>query len=135
MVLAEYDLEDANPFDFMTETTLINEKDNLVYLASKALLLSSIMIISTQIVRIFVTIFAVLTVIYGEASNISKSMLITSRFLRNIDCLINSLCVFLYFKFTSQYYDKLCVKCHYYINKIWINKIDNKSRLYDSISF
>ena len=45
--------------------------------------------------------------------------------IRSFDCLIASLCVLLYFKFTEDIYDGYCNKCHKRVKSLFTKRLTN----------
>ena len=119
-------LDDANPADDVCSSVVPRDvKQNVSDLTAKALILSSTMIISTQITRGFSVVYQIVHIYVDYNSNLNVVILMISYLLRNIDCFINSLCVFLLFKFTSKYYNVLCGKCHKCATNVFDKQIEN----------
>jgi len=126
----------------LNENTALNQRKNMVDVMAKAEILGIIMCISTQITR-FIGLAGQIVFLYEYtdhndifntlANNGTVILLLSMNIARSIDCLVSSLCVFLYFQFTHYYYNKFCMSCHKCCTSYYNKKVENHISNYQSL--
>lgn len=115
----------ANPFSTKNnDGKEINSAQNKILNAiGKITILSSLAIISSQLLLI------VQTIVYFQAISSSLTIQVIWILLNNIDCMINTICIFLSFDFNVDLYHKICgyfQKCCFKFCKMVYTKRNTK---------
>ena len=115
----------ANPFSINKDGKEINSAQNKILNAiGKITILSCFAIISSQLLLI------VQTSIYFQTISTSQLIYIIWFMLNNVDCMINTFCIFLSFDFNVDLYHKICgyfQKCCFKFCKMVYTKTNNKN--------
>ena len=95
---------------------LDNINENMFNIMAKIVILSSTMIIITQITLTCSIALSIIITIYRDTSAYDPKNIETFnriyQTLKIITCFVSSLCLFLFFEFTHKWYIKLCEKPH-----------------------
>ena len=91
-------------------------KQNMFNIMAKIVILSTTMIVTTQITFTFSITLSTFIAIYRDTSAYDPKHVNTVNqiyvILKSITCFISSLCLFLFFEFTHKWYIKICGKSH-----------------------
>ena len=126
---------DVTEMSNITNITFSDEQNNLLDIMAKIFVLNIFMIIMTQLVLIHLTIVNVIEQkfpSYWDTNTQTKQTHI-HYILRQIDCIINSYCIFLNFKFTHNFYIKSCNKCHNFVRNHCVKNIEKE--IFDSYDY